>query len=435
MRNFGWLGLIFVVFPIFLSLLHGEEFSPPREFSEFESNLGDQQLVEVVRPWVGKTPQEIAPGSIPLGSLRNKSYVPVEVLKEKPEPLLPVKSPSDKDAFANSTYEKTLSQEVVKPDSRSQKWVGPSPHELAPNIIPLGTLSNRSLLSRQKEPTEDLVSYPQEKSMGANLFFSTRPYFTSNVLRTHDGEVKAGVWENLVGASLHSKSIPLGKYITMVPKLDLMVQFASYEDKDVASIGTNLKELLDYRFSLVKAGLTFDFPKDYSLNIGYEYNLLNSLDTGKQLFDSFVPSVRLSKIQALGDTTFLMIGGSGRYSKTDRALANPLPGQFPDNGDNFQVGLNLLLIKLLGSEGQFMVMPSLNFSRSEYLNHENDGRVDWLTTASLTGSWQVTNWLVLDLGLNFSLLRMNEKGEFLLGGSSKYEVLDVGGSVMVFHSF
>jgi hypothetical protein len=435
MRNFGCLGLIFAVFHIILSMLCGEEFSPPREFSEFESNLGDQQLVEVVRPWVGKTPQEIAPGSIPLGSLRNKTYVPVEVLKEEPEPLLPVESPLDKDEFANSTYEETLSQEVLKPDSRSKKWVGPSPQELAPNVIPLGALSNRSLLSRKKEATEDLVSYPQEKSMGANLFFSTRPYFTSNVLRTHDGDVEAGVWENLVGASIHSKSFALGEYITMVPKLDLIAQFASYEDKDVASIGTNLKELLDYRFSLVKAGLTFDFPKDYSFNIGYEYNLLNSLDTGKQLFDSYVPSFRLSKILAFGDTTFLMLDGSGRYSKTDRALANPLPGQFPDDGDNFQVGLNIMLIKLFGSEGQFMVMPSLNFSRSEYLNHENDGRVDWLTTASITGSWQVTSWLVLDLGLNFSLLRMNDKGEFLLGESSKYEVLDIGGSAMVFHTF
>jgi hypothetical protein len=92
-------------------------------------------------------------------------------------------------------------------------------------------------------------------------------------------------------------------------------------------------------------------------------------------------------------------------------------------------------MKLLGSEGQFMVMPGLNFSRSEYLNHENDGRVDWLTTASITGSWQVTSWLVLDLGLNFSLLRMNDKGEFLLGESSKYDVLDIGGSAMVFHTF
>ena len=435
MKSFGWLGIIFAVFAIFLGLSHGEEFSTPREFSEFESNLGDQKLVEVVRPWVGKTPQEIAPGSIPLGSLRNKTYVPVEVFKEEPGPLRPVESPLDKDEFADSTYEKTLSQDVLKPDSRSRKWVGPSPQELAPNVIPLGALSNRSLLSRKTKASEELVNYPQQKPMGANLFFSTRPYFTSNVLRTHDGDVKAGVWENLVGASVHSKSFSVGEYITMVPKLDLIAQFASYEDKDVASIGTNLKELLDYRFSLVKAGLTFDFPRNFSLNVGYEYNLLNSLDSGKQLFDSYVPSIRLSKILAFGDTTFLMLDGSGRYSMTDRALANPLPGQFPDDGDNFQVGLNLMLVKLFGSDGQFMVMPSLNFSRSEYLNHENDGRVDWLTTASLTGSWQVTNWLILDLGLNFSLLRMNDKGELLLGDSSKYEVLDIGGSVMVFHSF
>ena len=73
----------------FVDVMWGRIFTP-REFSEFESNLGDQQLVEVVRPWVGKTPQEIAPGSIPLGSLRNKTYVPVEVLKEEPEPLLPI---------------------------------------------------------------------------------------------------------------------------------------------------------------------------------------------------------------------------------------------------------------------------------------------------------------------------------------------------------
>ena len=435
MRSFGWLGIIFAIFPIFLSLSHGEEFSTPREFSEFESNLGEQQLVEVVRPWVDKTPQEIAPGSIPLGSLRNKTYVPVEVFKDEPEPLLPVKSPLDKDEFADSTYEKTLSQEVLKPDSRSRKWVGPSPQELAPNVIPLGALSNRSLLSRKTKVSEEPASYPEEKPMGANLFFSTRPYFTNNVLRTHDGDIKAGVWENLAGASFNSKSFSLGEYITMVPKLDLIVQLASYEDKEVASIGSNLNELLDYRFSLVKAGLAFDFPRNFSLNVGYEYNLLNSLETGKQLFDSYVPSIRLSKILALGDTTFLMFDGSGRYSVTDRAISNPLPGQFPDNGDNFQFGMNVMLIKLFGSDGQFMLMPSLNFSRSEYLNHENDGRVDWLTTASLTGSWQVTSWLILDLGLNFSLLRMNDKGEFLLGDSSKYEVLDIGGSVMVFHSF
>ena len=42
-----------------------------------------------------------------------------------------------------------------------------------------------------------------------------------------------------------------------------------------------------------------------------------------------------------------------------------------------------------------MLMPSLNVSRSEYLNHTNDGRVDLSTTLGLTGSWQATDWLTL----------------------------------------
>ena len=75
----------------FLRLAGGAEFSQPRDFSEFESNLGEQQIVEVVHPWVGLTPQEIAPGSIPLGSLKRKIYVPAQKIEEEPEPLLPKK--------------------------------------------------------------------------------------------------------------------------------------------------------------------------------------------------------------------------------------------------------------------------------------------------------------------------------------------------------
>src|SRR5210317_561116 len=74
-----------------LNHANAAEFSEPRDFSEFESNLGEQQLVEVVHPWVGLTPQEIAPGSIPLGSLKRKIYVPAQKIEEEAEPLLPKK--------------------------------------------------------------------------------------------------------------------------------------------------------------------------------------------------------------------------------------------------------------------------------------------------------------------------------------------------------
>ena len=68
----------------------GEEFSRPRDFSNFESNLGEQKLVEVVRPWVGPTLNELAPGAIPLGSMKGKTFLPAENFGKKPEPLIPV---------------------------------------------------------------------------------------------------------------------------------------------------------------------------------------------------------------------------------------------------------------------------------------------------------------------------------------------------------
>ena len=79
-----------IIFVCWFTPVRGEEFSQPRDFSEFESNLGEQKLVEVVKPWIGVTPQELAPGSIPLGSLKNRTFVPAEVIHSEPEPLMPV---------------------------------------------------------------------------------------------------------------------------------------------------------------------------------------------------------------------------------------------------------------------------------------------------------------------------------------------------------
>jgi hypothetical protein len=266
-----------------------------------------------------------------------------------------------------------------------------------------------------------------------NIFASTRGYYTHNVLRLNGGDDGARVWENMAGASLSSRPFALGQYITLVPSLDLMIQSSAYEDKEVG--GANLAEILGYCFGMVKTGLSVSFPRDISLSLGYEYTRLNSLDTGDKMSDGFAPSLRLSKMFALGDTTLLMLDGSTRYSITDRVLPYPIPGQFADDGDNYQLGLSLSLIKLFGANGQFMVMPSLSFTRSEYVKNTNDGRVDWSTVLGLNGSWQITDWLSLDLGLTWSIMRMNELGEALQGASAKYQALDLGGSIMASHSF
>ena len=64
-----------------------------------------------------------------------------------------------------------MSKEVLKPDSTSKKWVGPSPQELAPNVIPLGALSNRSLLSRKKRSYRGFGKLPSGKIDGGKFVF------------------------------------------------------------------------------------------------------------------------------------------------------------------------------------------------------------------------------------------------------------------------
>jgi hypothetical protein len=469
---------ILLLYGLFLkSFLWGEEFSKPRDFSNFESNLGEQKLVEVVHPWVGVTPQELVPGAIVLGSLKNRAYVPAEKIVSDPPPLEPVKKesvegPEKKELPVELPENKNFPLEIrgdpVPVERSAQGWVGPLPHELAPRAVPLGSLANRRKITRshyakpkpvlreskpvpsevrpaplesQAESVESSreVSPPspqtqeEQPPLNMSIFASTRGYYTHNVLRLNGEDDGARVWENMAGASLSTRPFALGQYVTMVPSLDLMMQTAAYEDKEVS--GANLAEILGYRFGMVKTGLSFSFPRDYSLSLGYEYTMLNSLDTGDKMSDGFAPSLRLGKMFSLGDTTLLMMDGSARYSITDRVMPYPIPGQFADDGDNYQLGLSLSLIQLFGANGQFMLMPSLSITRSEYLKNTNDGRVDWSTVVGLNGSWQATDWLSLDLGLTWSFMQMNDIGEALQGQSSKYQALDIGGSIMASHTF
>ena len=437
-----------IIFVCWFTPARGEEFSQPRDFSEFESNLGEQKLVEVVKPWIGVTPQELAPGSIPLGSLKNRTFVPAEVIHSEPEPLLPVETKEEEEVELpeEQNFPLEFSGEPLPVEESAPGWVGPLPLELAPEAVALGSLANRRMVSR---PTPNMQSSKKGRAaqeqgqmdgssndqapLSMSIFASTRAYYTQNVLRLDGRKDTAGVWENMTGASLGTRSFKIGPYITMVPRLDLMMQVASYQDKDVR--GANLKDLLGYRFGLVKAGLGMELPKDISLSLGYEYNLVSSLDTGDKMSDGFTPSLSLGTMWALGETTLLMLDGMARYSMTDRVLPYPIPGQFADDGDNLQLGLSLMLIKVLGDDGQFMLMPSLSFTRSEYLKNDNDGRVDWLTTLGVNGTWQATDWLSLDLGLSCSILRMNDKGKVLQGDSSRYHSFDLGGSLMASHAF
>ena len=77
-----------------------EEYTTPEPYREYHSNLGRQSIVKANRQkefnFVGQEPQEIAPGSIPLGSLREWSKKERgEVLpSERPTGLVPPAEPS-----------------------------------------------------------------------------------------------------------------------------------------------------------------------------------------------------------------------------------------------------------------------------------------------------------------------------------------------------
>ena len=115
-----------IVFVCWFTPARGEEFSQPRDFSEFESNLGEQKLVEVVKPWVGVTPQELAPGSIPLGSLKNRTFVPAEVIHSEPEPLMPVETKEDEEVELpeEQNFPLEFSGEPLPVEESAPGWVG-----------------------------------------------------------------------------------------------------------------------------------------------------------------------------------------------------------------------------------------------------------------------------------------------------------------------
>ena len=121
----------------------GESFSEPKEFTDFESNLGEQRLVDVVKPWVGVTPQELVSDSVVLGSLKGRTYVPAEDLAGESEPLVPV-SKKEEDGLEKKieqervelpediTYLLNITGEPLPVNRTAEGWVGPLPHELAP---------------------------------------------------------------------------------------------------------------------------------------------------------------------------------------------------------------------------------------------------------------------------------------------------------------
>jgi hypothetical protein len=261
---------------------------------------------------------------------------------------------------------------------------------------------------------------PGEKN---NIELSTsaglRIYRTSNVLRVKTDADASGVVETNLGVGVSHSGLGLGRYITMIPRLDLMVKWANYSDNKVS-------DLLDYRFSLAKASLVINFPGDWVLTPAIEYNLLNNQSNGNRMFDAVAPSINVQKATVFNERSILLTDVSLKLANTDKVVGFAAPGIFADDGDNFQSSLYFTYVQLFGDENELLLMPSMGVTRSLYLKDTHDGRIDYLLNLGLTGIYQWKPWLGFQTFLNFSKMSTNEKGEELLGSSSSSKTFDLG---------
>ena len=261
---------------------------------------------------------------------------------------------------------------------------------------------------------------PGEKN---NIELSTsaglRIYRTSNVLRVKTDADASGVVETNLGVGVSHSGLGLRRYITMIPRLDLMVKWANYSDNKVS-------DLLDYRFSLAKASLVINFPGDWVLTPAIEYNLLNNQSNGNRMFDAVAPSINVQKATVFNERSILLTDVSLKLANTDKVVGFAAPGIFADDGDNFQSSLYFTYVQLFGDENELLLMPSMGVTRSLYLKDTHDGRIDYLLNLGLTGIYQWKPWLGFQTFLNFSKMSTNEKGEELLGSSSSSKTFDLG---------
>lgn len=400
------------------------EFSLPRSYSSLDSNIGQQQIVTVSRIWVGDSPQHIAPGSIPLGSLANRKYIISDPYENEFFDEIHDK-PYDQNDNVEPTFSHRTNSEALKsfPDKSSLNWVGPKPDALAPGIIPLGSLATtfiREIYSEEKESSDTVAL--EDSSLLLSYFSNIRPVYNSNVLQLEDDAVGTALLETSFGVS-SMLPVEFGSYVTMIPKVDFLVQNGLYIEKDIVD-----PDSLNYIYSMVKGGLSFEFGGTFSLSPAVEFGFSNSLRNFNKQFDSIVPSLQLSNIFISGDSSLLIFDAMIRRSL--------IKGQKPlqeDEDDNLQIGLSLNFIKIFGDEEQFMLLNSIGLSRSNFLKYDYDGRIDWLAYSSINFSWKILKWLNFDLGTRYSNRWVNTKGQSL--GISEYDSFETSMSFTASNAF
>ena len=300
--------------------------------------------------WIGITPAELIPTATPLGSLKGRSFHNAQ--PAVPAPQTPAKElpPSNLSDAEEKAAIETMQREKMEPSppftefhsnlgrqaivekipEQRKNWIGLTPNQLHPNAIPLGILQSKTYQklnspisgSSQSQDNPNAPANAEALPLEFSLFASTRPYFSNNVLRTKEDEVKSAVLENTIGTSLATKPIESGQYLVLVPRLDFLMQWANYNEGSVS-------DLLDYQFGMVKGTLDFYLPLDFRISTGLEYDFLHSQFSGDKIFDAVAPSFAVQKIWGINETAFLMLDGLLKYSSTQRVITFPTDDIFP----------------------------------------------------------------------------------------------------------
>jgi len=241
----------------------------------------------------------------------------------------------------------------------------------------------------------------EEKKYSFSASVGSRLYRTSNVLRTpvQGQEERSGVAEANLGLSFSRSAIVLGEYISMIPRIDLMVQRAEYD---------RYSALLDNRFGMAKSSLAFGLPSDWSMGASVEYNILHNQKTGDRTFDAIAPAWSVQKTIPLTDSSFLMADFMVKYSSTDQTMTFPAAGVYADSGDNYQNSISTTYIHMLGEDGKLMIMPRIGLNRTHYLKSPSKGRDDYLLTLGSSFIYQWTDWLSVQSFITYSSMSSDE---------------------------
>ena len=277
-------------------------------------------------------------------------------------------------------------QEIVEvgvPLSEKRKVSSPVSKAVSNQVTE--ALSSRVAQPRSPQSSEVPATIDSKDSISITPQVGLRVYRTSNVMRTEKGTEKGSdVFESNIGVGISTEAKKVSSYITFIPRLDLMMQWANYGEQS---------DLLNYRFGLVKGGLALGFPNDWSAGITLDYNVLHNQKTGDKTFDAWSPAISLQKLHSISDTSFIMGDLMVRQSSTEQTVTFPAAGIFADSGNNRQYTASLTYVKVLGVDGKFTFMPRMAYTHTQYLKSPSKGRDDRLFSIGASLMYQWTDWL------------------------------------------